>query len=328
MKKYIFFFVALLFFTTGNAKPKVVATASMLQDMAKNIAGDHAEVLCIVPIGGDPHIHEPTSKDAKLVSSADLVLMNGLTFEGWLNKLIANSGTKAKVATITEGVKVIQSDSYANSPDPHAWMDATNGIVYAENIKKALIDLMPDHKADFENNFNKYKKELEETHQYILNQINKIPDDKRIVITSHDAFQYFGKAYGLTLESVMGISTEEDVQTSTMIALGKLIEEKNVPAVFIESTINPKLLKQFAKDKGIHIGGELFADSLGEPETPAGTYTGMLKYNTDVIVGGLTKEKVLAEVKEEATGSNWLWIGLLGLGALGLLFFIIRKMNG
>ncbi len=312
---------------------KVIATASIFADMAKNIAGDKLDIGLIVPVGGDPHLHEPTPRDAQLVSKAELILMNGLTFEGWLNKLVKNSGTNAKTVLITKGVNAIKSLDYNNSFDPHAWMDASNGLFYIKNIKDALVEYDPANKDYYEKNYEVYKKEIEALDIYIKKQIESIPAKSRTLITSHDAFQYYGRRYNLALESVLGISTDEDVQTSSVSKLNKLIKENNIPAVFIESTINPKLLKQIASDTGVKIGGELFADSLGDEDSPANSYVNMLRHNTDVITNALKGNSQVAidhhtanEV-EQSSSSNMLMYGIIACLFLGGFFFVFRKLN-
>ena len=325
--RYSILLFSLLFFFAANAeKPHVVATATMIADMAKNIGKEHVEVSCIVPVGGDPHMYKPAPNDAKLVVKADLVLKNGLTFEGWLDELIENSGTKAEIITVTEGITPIKSTSY-DSPDPHAWMDVKNAIVYAENIKKALAKALPAQKEAFEANFAAYKKELEELDNYIVAAINTIPEDKRIVITSHDAFQYYGKRYGLRLESVQGISTDADIQTDDVLDLQKVIKSINVPAVFVETTVNPKVLQQIASDMGVSIGGKLLSDSLGDEKIGGETYVKMMKQNTDVIVQGLKREKdapSTVETAEDST-SNYLFTGIIALLFIAGIFFMLRK---
>ncbi len=331
MTKKIFFITVLLGFSAlsyGQKKLKVVATASMIADMAANIAGDAADIQTIVPIGGDPHIYEPTPSDAKLVASADLILKNGLTFEGWLSELIENSGTKARAVTVTEGIEPIQSIKYKNATDPHAWMEAQNGIIYCENIAKALTELSPENAQMFAFNLEVYKKQLEETDRYIRAEIEKIPSQKRTLITSHDAFQYYGRRYGIRLESVLGTSTDADAQTSDIIRLNKVIAENDVPAIFIESTINPKLLEQIAKDNKIEIGGKLYSDSIGDKNSPAPTYIDMLRHNTDVIVKALSAENENTGTKSPASSNfNWLFYILLGALLLGAFVFLIKKMN-
>lgn len=308
-----------------DEKPYVVASASMIYDMAKNIGGNEIELEMIVPIGGDPHIHEPTPSNARMVNKADLILINGLTFEGWMNELIENSGTDGTTVTVTEGIDVLKSQTYENSADPHAWMIATNGIIYADNIRKALSELMPEKEGIFLKNFRAYENRLNKLHEYIKTQIATIPKEKRILITSHDAFQYYGREYGLQLEAIMGISTDAEAQTSDIMRVNDAIKAFKVPAVFIESTINPKMLKQIAKDNNISIGGELFADSLGDEDSHAPTYIDMLRSNTDTIVKALTGKN---EVKVEEEKSNLpLYIGI-GVFLLLATLLGIKKING
>ncbi|MEK7254343.1 MAG: zinc ABC transporter substrate-binding protein, partial [Bacteroidota bacterium] len=296
-----FFVLPLLFAATLPAfsQKRVVATASIFADMAENIAGGHLEIKTIVPIGGDPHIYEPTPADAQLIASADLILKNALTFEGWLDGLIANAGAKAKLVTVTEGIEPIRAVAYKNSTDPHAWMSAANGLIYIENIKNALVELDPDNREVYEFNYKTYRQQLEDLDRYIFEQVKKIPEQRRILITSHDAFQYYGKRYGIRLESVLGVSTDAEAQTSDIIRLNKVIRENRVPAVFIETTVNPKLLQQIASDNEVTIGGKLFSDSIGDKNSPAPSYLDMLKYNTDVIVAALSKEPEQAAKTEK-----------------------------
>lgn len=324
----LFFSGALVQAFAQSPTKKVVATASIFADMAENIAGGHLDIKTIVPIGGDPHIYEPTPGDAILVASADLILKNALTFEGWANDLIKNAGSKAKVVTITEGVEPIRA-VYKNSTDPHAWMSASNGLIYIENIKNALIELDPANKEVYEFNYGVYRKQLEDLDRYIADQVNKIPEKRRILITSHDAFQYFGKRYGVRLESVIGVSTEAEAQTSDIIRLNKVIRENQVPAVFIETTVNPKLLEQIATDNKVSIGGKLYSDSIGDKKSPAPSYYDMLKYNTDVIVSALTKEPDASSVENtKGKSGGWLLWGVIGLVLAGGFFVVWQKMNG
>lgn len=308
-------------------KPKVVSSASMFDDMVRNLAGDLVASEMIVPIGGDPHLHSPTPRDSRLVEKADLIFINGLTFEGWINELIENSGTKAKTVTITEGVDVIQSEEYKGSADPHAWMNASNGRIYIKNMKAALQELMPNHKSAIESNYLAYDAKLKALHEETIAQIETIPKDKRILITSHDAFAYFGKAYGVRLEAILGVSTEADVQTADIIRVTKVINDKKVPAIFVESTINPKLLQQIAKDNKVSIGGELYADSLGDKDSEGGTYIDMLQHNVKTIVSGLTQVIDESDVAEDG-GSSAIWLyRVIGFSLLFGLIFALTKLK-
>ena len=329
MKNYTILITLLLLFATPQIKaekPTVVATASMFSDMAKNIVGNKMDVQLLVPVGADPHTHKPTPGDAKMVVNADLVLQNALGFEGWLGELIKHSGTKATIATITEGIKPLMSESY-DSPDPHAWMDGRNGLKYIENIKNAVVALDPANKDFYEKNYSAYRIEIKEMDEYIQQEINKIPLAKRILITSHDAFKYYGKRYGVQLESTMGVSTEAEPTPEDVQNLIKVIKGAEVPAIFAETTINPKIMKQIAADANIVLGGSLYADSIGLPGEDGDSYIKMMTSNTDKIVAGLTgkiKESVITD--ESSGGFGWATI-LIGLLLVGAMIFMFSKMN-
>jgi ABC-type Zn uptake system ZnuABC Zn-binding protein ZnuA len=313
---------------TAQGKITVVSSASIFQDMAINIGGDKIEAFSIVPIGGDPHLYEPKPSDAQLVKSANIILVNGLTFEGWINKLIANSGSKAKVYTITEGVDVIKSDRYKNAADPHAWMDASNGLKYIENIKDALVKTDPKNADFYTTNYEKYKSEITALDTYIATEIKKIPEAKRMLVTSHDAFAYYGKRYNIKLNALKGISTEAETQTSDMVRVAKAIQESGVPAIFIESTINPQVIQQIARDNNVKIGGELFADSIGDQDSEGPTYVQMLRHNTDVIVLALSQNTMTAtKIDSDNLENGWLIYLIVGLIMLGALVFAVTKFN-
>ncbi len=334
MKKYISFIIVSLSINYASAqKLKVLATTTMIADMTRNIVGNRLAVESLLPIGSDPHVYESTPEDVKRVAAADLVLMNGLTLEGWIKELVDNSGTRAKMATVTEGVEAIGSAEHAGSFDPHAWMSATNGLIYIKNILAAVSELDPSGKDFFEKNYTHYKKELEETDLFIKEKIAQIPENQRILITSHDAFHYFGNRYGLRLEAVMGTSTDADVRTSDIIRLIKIIKETGVPAIFIESTINPKLLKQIAIDNDLKIGGSLFADSLSDEADSASTYISMLRRDAELITYGLSlpKTAVSRQNAQSTEGVSGLFSALIGLLSFisfcAILFFFLEKRD-
>ena len=313
----------------SQEKIKVVSSASIFQDMAKNIGGDKITSMSIVPIGRDPHTYTPKPSDVELVSSADLILINGLTFEGWITELIENSGTKAKIILISEGVEPIISQKYHNASDPHAWMDAINGVKYVYNISAGLASIDPDNALFYADNGVKYNAEIKNAHNYIKNQIATIPTEQRILITSHDAFQYYGRAYDITLNAIMGISTESEAQSKDVQRVINVIKEKKVPAVFIESTINPQTLQQIANDTGVKIGGELYADSLGDEDSEASTYLKLLTHNTDVIVNALTGTSIKStKIDSDDTSNNlWIYVGLGAMMLLSLLFLVVKINN-
>ena len=329
MRNLLLFILFIGTTTLKAEKPVVVATASIFADMALQIGDTLIEVETIVPIGGDPHTYEPRPSDLNLLNKASVILKNGLSFEKWMNKLIENSGTEASVVLITEGVESIQSDTYDNSPDPHAWMDAENGLIYAKNIYVTLLELLPEHKDQLEQSYLEYKDQIEKTEVYIKEQISSIPENQRILITSHDAFKYYGRKYGLQLESILGTSTDAEAQTKDVERIIQIIRASKVPAVFIETTVNPKMLKQIATDNGITVGGSLFSDSIGDKDSEAPTYLDMLRYNTQTIATALTKSiDDTVNIDPENSGSSLAKIFVL-IGAAMLLFlgfFISKRM--
>ncbi len=321
--------LSLVLSNTSTAQKKVViSSASMIWDMVDNIAGDKIENRLIVPIGGDPHTYSPTPRDAQKVASSDLIFINGLTFEGWITELIENSGTKGKTITVTEGLTPIASSQYKNAYDPHAWMDLAKAQTYITNILQGLIEIDPVNKGYYEENYRNYSQELKDLDAYISKRILEIPEEKRLIVTSHDAFSYYGKRYGLDVQGIIGISTESEAQTSDIVRISNSIKSSGVPAIFVESTINPKLIKQIATDNGVAIGGSLYADSIGEKGSNGSTYLKMMKSNTDVIVDALSGTRNTATAHTQTGGSGGLKMYLIlgGIMLLGLIFFI-TKMN-
>lgn len=308
-------------------KPLVVATASIFADMAAVIAGDLVTVKSVVPIGGDPHVYEATPADVQLVASADLILKNGLTFEGWLNELIDHSGARAEVVTITTGIEAIGSDKYKNAFDPHAWMAASNGLVYIRNIKDALQRLDPANADIYQFNYELYRQQIADLDAYIESRVKLIPDQQRVLVTSHDAFRYYGRRYGIRVEAVLGTSTDAEVQTSDINRLNKVLQQTQAPAVFIESTVNPKLLRQIAADNGVVVGGSLYADSLSDPGGPASTYLDMLRHNTDVMVAALMRTQAPETATKPAEAGTPLLLGIIAVLMVGSFVFMVYRLN-
>ncbi|MEZ4774976.1 MAG: zinc ABC transporter substrate-binding protein [Bacteroidia bacterium] len=303
--------------------PRVVCTTTFIADMAQNIAGEYAEVISLMPLGGDPHIYEPVPGDAKKIAEADIILKNGLTLEGWLNEMIDNSGTNAYVVTISDGVKPIHSALHENAFDPHAWMDPQNALIYIANIRDALIRIAPAHAAEYRKNYETYREKLQILDDYVTAQILRIPPEHRVLATSHDAFRYYGNHYGLQVVSILGTSTDAEARIEDYNFLVSLIKKYKVPAIFIESTINPKLLLQLAEDLGIKIGGKLYADSLGDTESGADSYEKMIRQNTDLIVAGLMRD---GAIKSEEKSLSFLFV-ILALFILSFSVVVVKLKN-
>lgn len=289
-----FILVLFSFLQLGNCKTpslKVVATFSILGDFIKNIGKDSVDIQIIVPENADPHIYQPTPRDVALIAKADLVFINGLDFEGWFQRLIENSGYKGKI--IITGEKItprILPGPDTTVKDPHAWQCVKNALLYVEVISAALKTALPDQCDQLTNNTTTYTTKLKELDKWVRQQVNTIPQNKRIVITTHDAFWYYGNSYGINFLSPVGVSTDAEPSAA---AIAKLIEEirtKNIRAVFIENLSSRKLIDEIAKEATCNVDGVLYADSLSSPDdknSPAKTYIDMIRHNTTEIIKGL-----------------------------------------
>lgn len=269
-------------------KPRVVATTSFLADMAEVLAGDFCEIGSLLPLGSDPHTYDAVPGDARKLAEADLIIENGLNLEGWLSKLIDQAGGKAMRVKASDGVTPIMSSDYADSYDPHAWMDPLAGRIYIRNISQALKSLIPDAAEQIQANYRQYDSALLAVHREIEQLIAAIPPQHRLIATTHDAFRYFGERYGMEVISVLGTTTDAEVRTSDLQALIRTIETYQLPAIFVETTINPKLMQQVATDARIGIGGSLYADSMGPKGSGADTYLHMLLHTAQTLYTGLS----------------------------------------
>jgi manganese/iron transport system substrate-binding protein len=270
--------------------PKAVATISILADFVRAVGGDHVRVDSIVHVGGDPHVYEPTPSDARRLAEANIVFRNGLGLERWLDKLIGDSRPDRPVVTLTEGLAPLVQDSgiYAGDPDPHMWMDPRLARRYVERARDALIRLDPGHAATFEANARVYLERLAELDRWIAEHIATLPPASRKLVTTHDAFRYFGGRYELqVVGTIWSISTEREPSAAEIRHLVDAVRRHGVPAVFVETTINPKIMQQVARDAGVKVGPPLYGDSVGPPGSDAETYLGMMRSNTRAIVGAL-----------------------------------------
>ncbi|CAN1211810.1 ABC-type metal ion transport system, periplasmic component/surface adhesin [Tumidithrix helvetica PCC 7403] len=272
--------------------PLVVATNSVTCGLTKQIAGDTIDLKCLIDPGSDPHVYQPKPEDRKAIESAQLVLYGGYDFEPSLIKLIqATSSASPKIAVDEIAVPNPQKfeQDGKNVPDPHVWHNAQNGIEIAKTISKNLTVLRPDKSETYAKNTTKITNELTQIDGWIRSQIATIPVSSRKLITTHDALGYYAKAYNLPLEGALsGISTDERPTPTRVKELVKVIKESNVPTIFAEITINPKLIEAVAKEANVKVSErELYADGLGEKGSEGETYAGMLIANTRTIVEGL-----------------------------------------
>lgn len=274
-------------------KLAVVASFSILADFVREIGGERVALTTLVGPDGDAHVYSPTPADAKAMAAARLVIVNGLKFEGWLTRLVRSSGTKATLATATEGITPLklEDDGHGHGhggEDPHAWQSVANAKLYVANILKALSAADPAGKALYEANAAAYQVKLDTLEGEIRAAIGRIPADRRKAITSHDAFGYFAKAYGIAFIAPQGVSTEAEASARDVGRIIRQVKAQKVPAVFLENISNPRLAEQIARESGAKVGGRLYSDALSGSEGPAGTYIAMMKHNISQI------EKALA----------------------------------
>lgn len=278
-------------------KLQVVTTYSIIYDLVKNIGGDKVEIHSLVPIGANPHEYDPLPKDVMKMTDADAVFYNGLNLEegnSWFEKLLKTAdkaGEDAPVYKVSEGVEPIylETKGLEKEPDPHAWMDIQNGIIYAENIKKALIEVDPENKEFYTENAKKYTDQLKKLHEDTINRIHQIPEEKRFLISSEGAFKYFGKAYGIKTGYIWEINSENQGTPEQIQDVVQLIQDNKIPALFVETSVDRRSMETVSKETGVPIAGTIFTDSLGKPGEDGDTYLEMMKWNTDTIINGLQK---------------------------------------
>ena len=281
-------------------KLPVVASFSILGDFARQVGGDRISVTTLVGPDGDAHVYSPTPADAKTMAAAKLVLVNGLHFEGWLPRLVKSSGTKATMAEATKGITPLEADddhdekgkgghTHAHGhDDPHAWQSVANAKLYVANVRDALSAADPAGKASYEANATAYLAELDKLEVEVKAAIARIPAERRKAITTHDAFGYFVKAYGIAFIAPQGVSTEAEASARDVARIIRQVKAQKIPAVFLENVTNPRLVEQIARESGAKVGGRLYSDALSAETGPAGTYIRMMKHTISEI------EKALA----------------------------------
>lgn len=284
--------VTFLLVTSTFAKPLVVSTFSILGDMVHEIGQDKVEVKTLVGPDQDSHVFEPRPQDAKELGQADLVVVNGLGFEGWLDRLIQASGFHGKVLVATAGIDpLVYANHGEEFPDPHAWHSLKNAHIYIDNIVKGLSELLPQEAPFFKARGEAYKKSLNELENDAHQQLASLPVEKRKVITGHKAFGYLGRDFQITFYAPLAISTESEPSAKGVAALIQQIQQEGIRAIFIENISNPRLMKQIASDTHTTIGGTLYSDALSAPGTEADTYLKMMKFNLSSLIKAMEKNK-------------------------------------
>ena len=264
-----------------DGQSKIVTSFTILEDLVLELGGDRVSVTNLVPRNSDAHIYSPKPSDAVAISNADLIIFNGLGFEGWIFRLIKDSDKEKNYLISSDG---INSLNRFNEIDPHAWQSFKNIRIYIDNISGELINLMPEHEKYFALRRNNYLKKLFELEMNLSNQLSNIPIKKRIVITSHDAFGYLGREFNIQFLAPLGLSLDAEASAEDVAKIINQIKEKKVTALFMENINNPKLLKAISKESGVPVGGKLYSDALSEIGGPAGTYIDMMRHNVKSLI--------------------------------------------
>ena len=270
----------------------VVATFSILGDFAKNVGGDRVNVTTLVGPNSDTHVYTPTPSDAKKITDARLVIINGLGLEGWLQRLVKSSGSKAVTVVATKGIAARKiEDGHDHGPtdaDPHAWQSVLNAKIYVANIRDALMAADPAGADAYKANASAYLGKLDALDRDVREAVAKIPPERRSVISTHDAFGYFAAAYGIKFIAPQGVSTESEPSARDIAAIISQIKRQKIPAVFLENVSDPRLIRRIAAETGANIGGTLYSDSLTDEKGPAPTYIDMVRHNIKALTSALS----------------------------------------
>jgi zinc/manganese transport system substrate-binding protein len=288
-------FIAALGSAQAQERLNVVATFSILGDFVRNVGGDRVNVTTLVGANSDTHVYTPTPSDAKKITDAKLVIVNGLGLEGWLPRLVKSSGGGAVTVVATRGIaprkieagETLSQDHDAGSADPHAWQSVVNAKIYVANIRDALIAADPAGTDAYKANAAAYLSKLDVLDADVRAAMAKIPPERRSVISTHDAFGYFAAAYGIKFIAPQGVSTESEPSARDIAAIITQIKKQKIPAVFLENVSDPRLMRRIAAETGANIGGTLYSDSLTGEKGPAPTYIDMVRHNIKALMSAL-----------------------------------------
>lgn len=277
---------------------RVVSTIGMVHDIALNVGQDHIQAEGLMGPGVDPHLYKPVASDIQKLSKADVILYNGLHLEAKMGEVLEKMSGKKTVRAVAEGIEskhLLESEDYEGLSDPHVWFDVTLWIHAVDAVTEALSEADPKNSAAYQKNAKAYKAELNKTQNAIVKRIDMLAPEKRILVTAHDAFRYFGKAYNFKVKGLQGISTATEAGTKDVQNLVAYIVDNKIPAIFVESSIPVRTIQAVqaackAQGWNVAIGGELFADAMGDEGTVEGTYIGMVTHNVETIVSALLQE--------------------------------------
>jgi zinc/manganese transport system substrate-binding protein len=281
--RLVVFLIALLAAAPAiaDSKLKVVATFSILGDLVQEVGGDLVDVAVLVGPDTDAHTYQPRPSDARTLASAQVLVSNGLGLEGWIDRLAEAAGFKGRMIVTAAGV--------AQESDPHCWQDVACTRRYVANIAEGLAAADPAHAADYRARAAAYDQRLAELDYWVRAEIARVPEDRRKVITAHDSFRYFARAYGVAFSAPRGYSTDSEPTARDVANLIRQVRAQNIKALFIENMSNPALVDEIARDSGATVGPRLYSDALSRPGGPAPTYEAMMRHNVTALVAGMMK---------------------------------------
>ena len=289
--------LGLAFHLRASAAPiRVTATTTMVADLVKQVGGDRVEVSGLMGPGVDPHLYKAAASDITKLQKSEVIFYSGLLLEGKLQDVLARLARSKKfVYPVTEAIpekELLEPESFGGHYDPHVWFDPTLWAKCVDTVVKGLSEFQPEGKADFEKRGKEAQERMRVLHEWALKKVAELPEEKRVLITSHDAFNYFGRAYKFQVVGLQGISTVEEASLASMTKLVDFVKQRRVKAIFVESSVSPAAIKRISQDAGAKIGGELFSDAMGTPGQiehgyDLGTYEGMIKHNVHTVVEAL-----------------------------------------
>src|SRR5690606_20255162 len=295
----------------SNDNPTVVATTSMIADLASVLGGPHVEVSGLMGPGVDPHLFKASEGDMTRMARANVILYNGLHLEGKMADIFEQMAARGIRAVALAEVaipkdRLIESDQFAGNYDPHVWFDVQLWSDVARATADILRELRPEQASSIDSSLTRYLGSLDSLDAYIRQMVANVPEDRRVIVTSHDAFGYFGRAYGFEVRGLQGISTATEAGTADVQELANFVAERRIPALFVESSVSPRgiqAVREAVRARGFEVknGGTLYGDALGDPGTPAGTYIGMMRHNVETIVSSLNPKPAADEATISAT---------------------------
>lgn len=275
----------------NNEQPiRVVTSFSILEDLVKELGGNRVDIINLVGRNSDAHVYQPKPSDAIAIAKADLVVINGLGFEGWISRLMYNNSYSKAQLVASQGVQVLTND---NEIDPHAWQSFQNIQIYIDNISQVLLEIKPEYAAEFTQRKKSFVQTVALLQQELIQQINVVPKNQRLVVTSHDAFGYLGRELDIKFIAPVGFNTDNEPTASDVAKLIYQIKSQGVKALFVENISNPRLLEQIASETGAAIWGNLYSDALSNADGPAATYLDMMRHNIESIITALKNQENL-----------------------------------